>query len=233
MTPPRNLVSVIVPVFNGERHLTECLRSAVDQSLPPFEVIVVDDGSTDRSAEIAESFGGPVRCIRQANTGVAGARNRALAEAKGEFIGFLDHDDLWPREKLARQVEALVASPEVGIVSGRTRVLGGAIPGRDRPAEDEQELPEVVQLGCRLIRRSVFEQIGPFDETVGTADDLEWVARARDLGVPSLHQDTVALLYRWHDENMSHDLDGLGSDAVDALKRTLDRRRGRSGSRGD
>jgi glycosyltransferase involved in cell wall biosynthesis len=233
MTAPQALVSAIVPVFNGERYLEECLRSAVDQSLPPFEVIVVDDGSTDGSAEIAESFGGPVRCIRQANKGVAGARNQGLSAATGEFVGFIDHDDLWPQGKLESQVAALRARPDLGIVSGRIRVFGGAIPGRDWSATGDRDSAEAIQLGSRLIRRSVFEEIGPLDESVGTADDLEWLTRARDLGVRIESQDIVTLLYRWHEENISHDIDGLGSAAVDALKISMDRRRGRSGSERD
>jgi glycosyltransferase involved in cell wall biosynthesis len=227
MTQPRARVSAIVPVFNGERYLEEGLRSVVEQSLPPFEVIVVDDGSTDRSPEIAERFGGPVRCIRQANAGVAGARNRGLSEAKGEFVGFLDQDDLWPEGKLESQVATLRARPDLGIVSGRIRVFGGAIPGRDWSATGDRELTEALNLGCSLIRRSVFEEIGALDERVGTADDIEWFVRARDLGVPREHQDVVTLLYRWHGENTSSNIEGPGSDALDALKVAIDRRRGR------
>jgi glycosyltransferase involved in cell wall biosynthesis len=226
MTSPAK-VSVIIPAFNGERYLEEALRSAVDQSLPPSEVIVVDDGSTDASAEIAESFGDPVRCIRQSNTGVAGARNRGLSVAAGEFIAFLDHDDLWPREKLEVQVEALCANPDVGIVSGRMRVIGGALPGRHWLAPGSREAPAGAHLTATLIRRSVFDQIGLLDENIGNAaDDIEWLIRARDLGVRRLDLDVVTLLYRWHDENTSHDIDAAASGQLAAVKLSLDRRRG-------
>ena len=202
MTRQGARVSAIVPVFNGERYLEEALRSAVEQCLPPIEVIVVDDGSTDASVEIAEGIGDPVRCIRQANIGVAGARNRALSVATGEFIAFLDHDDVWPREKLEVQVAAMRSNPGVGIVSGRMRVFGGALPGRPWSAQGRREAPAGAYFSAALIRRSVFDRIGSLDEDIGhAADDLEWFVRARDLGVRRLTLDAVTLLYRWHGDN--------------------------------
>jgi len=227
MTTPTASISVIVPVFNGERFLEEGLRSALDQSLPPSEVIVVDDGSTDASAEIAESFGDPVRCTRQENAGVAAARNRGLSVATGEFIAFQDHDDLWPPEKLEVQVAALRANPEVGIVSGRMRVIGGALPGRPWLAEGRREPPAGAHLTAALIRRSVFDRIGFLDETVGhAADDVEFFVRARDLGVRQLTLDAVTLLYRWHGDNTSTDIDSMAAGQLEAVKLSLDRRRG-------
>jgi glycosyltransferase involved in cell wall biosynthesis len=189
-------VSAIVPVFNGERYLDEALRSALDQTLPPSEVIVVDDGSTDRSGEIAESFGDPVRCIRQENLGVARARNRGLSVATGEFIAFLDHDDLWPPTKLEVQVAALRANPDVGIVTGHIRYIAGALPGRPGTGQGTRETPGTGYLQATLIRRSVFDRIGPLSEDVGgAADDLEWNMRARDLGIRRLLLDDVTALY--------------------------------------
>jgi glycosyltransferase involved in cell wall biosynthesis len=229
MTKSETTVSVILPAFNGERYLEEALCSAVEQSLPPFEVIVVDDGSTDASSEIAEGFGAPVRCIRQTNTGVAGARNRGLSAATGEFIAFLDHDDVWPREKLEIQVGALRSNPDVDIVSGRMRVFGGALPGRPWSAQGSREAPAGAYLPAALIRRSVFDRIGFLDESIGhAADDLEWFVRARDLGVRRLTLNVVTLLYRWHGGNTSTDIDSAAAGQLEAVKLSLDRRRGRT-----
>jgi glycosyltransferase involved in cell wall biosynthesis len=229
MTTPAPQVSVIVPVFNGERFLEESLRSALDQTLPPSEVIVVDDGSTDASVEVAERFGHPVRCIRQANTGVAGARNRGLSVATGEFIAFLDHDDLWPDDKLELQVEALRAHPDVGIVSGHVRYFGGALPGRPWTVQGSREAPAYGYLQAALIRRSVFDRIGVLSEEVGgAADDLEWMMRARDLRIRRLTLDDVTLLYRWHGDNTSTDIEAAAAGQLEAVKRSLDRRRGRT-----
>jgi glycosyltransferase involved in cell wall biosynthesis len=222
-------VSVIVPTFNGERFLEEALRSALAQTLPPLEVIVVDDGSTDASAEIAEAFGEPVRCIRQENAGVAAARNHGLSVARGEFIAFLDHDDLWPADKLELQVAALRDDSAADIVTGRMRVLGGSVPGRAWSVEDEREAPGGAHLPAALIRRSAFDRIGALDESVGGAsDDLDWVVRARDLGLRTLTLDAVTLLYRWHGGNASTDVDSAAEGQLAAVKASLDRRRGRA-----
>ncbi|HEY1238375.1 MAG TPA: glycosyltransferase family A protein [Solirubrobacterales bacterium] len=229
-TAPHAEVSVILPAFNGERYLEKTLRSAVGQSLPPLEVIVVDDGSSDSSGEIAESFGDPVRCLRQANAGVAAARNRGLSEARGEFIAFLDHDDLWPTDKLELQVSALRSNPDVDIVTGRMRVLGGAVPGRPWSVEEGREAPAGAHLPAALIRRSAFDRIGVLDESVGgAADDLEWIMRARDRGVRTLEVDAVTLIYRWHGENASTDIDAAAGGQLAALKLSLDRRRAEDG----
>jgi glycosyltransferase involved in cell wall biosynthesis len=220
---------VIVPTFNGERYLEQALRSALNQTLPPFEVIVVDDGSTDGSPEIAESFGHPVRCIRQTNMGVARARNRGLSVATGEFIAFLDHDDLWPRTKLEVQVAALHANPDVGIVSGHVRYFEGALPGRPWTKQGSGEVPGTGYLQAAVIRRSVFDRIGPLSEEVGgAADDLEWMMRARDLRVRRLMLDDVTLLYRWHGDNTTADINTSAAGQLEAVKRSLDRRRGRT-----
>ena len=107
-------VSVIMPVYNDASFLREAVDSALEQTHPPLEVIVVDDGSTDNSASIAESYGSPVRVIRQENQGAARARNRAIEVAQGDWLAFLDSDDLWKPEKLRKQLAAV--EPDVVLV---------------------------------------------------------------------------------------------------------------------
>jgi len=115
-------VSVVIPCYNAARFLHETLASALQQTHPPLEVIVVDDGSTDDSAAIAESFGPPVRIIRQKNQGESIARNRGIDAAQGDWIAFLDADDLWKPTKLERQLE--VITPEVMCVHTNYFVFG-------------------------------------------------------------------------------------------------------------
>src|SRR3954451_23570366 len=104
------LVSVIIPVHNGAKYLRAALESVFAQTYSPFEVIVVDDGSVDESGVIAQSFN-DVRYIHQANQGVAAARNNGIGAARGEFLAFLDQDDLWTTEKLKLQMGYLMKDP--------------------------------------------------------------------------------------------------------------------------
>lgn len=110
---PNSDVTVVIPCYNAAPFVRETLESAVNQTHPPLEVIVVDDGSTDNSAAIGESFGPPVRVIRQHNQGESVARNRGMDEARGDWIGFLDADDIWKPEKLERQIKAAQGSDAV------------------------------------------------------------------------------------------------------------------------
>ena len=111
-------VSAIIPVFNGERYLAHALESILAQTYRPLEILVVDDGSTDRSAEVAHRFGPAIRYIYQANAGAGAARNRGIALSTGDFVAFLDQDDLWAPDKLACQMDVLRADAPVGMVFG-------------------------------------------------------------------------------------------------------------------
>ena len=110
-----SLISCIVPVYNGERYLKEALDSILTQSYRPLEIIVVDDGSTDGTAEVVAGYGERVRYVWQSNAGPWIARNLGLSATQGEFISFLDADDLWHAEKLARQMARFEARPELDL----------------------------------------------------------------------------------------------------------------------
>ena len=108
-------VSCVIPAYNAERYIDRALASVIEQSRPPEEIIVVDDGSTDGTADVLASYGSRLRVVRQANAGPAAARNRGIEMAAGELICFQDADDEWDRDKLAKQLALLDASPNVGI----------------------------------------------------------------------------------------------------------------------
>ena len=111
-------VSVIIPTYNRGSNIERTLDSVLAQTLAPSEILVVDDGSTDGTADWIEAhYGEKVRVIRQQNQGVAAARNRGLKEAKGEYVAFLDHDDIWLPQKLEKQLEVALAHPQVALVS--------------------------------------------------------------------------------------------------------------------
>src|SRR5580704_8461828 len=108
-------ISCIVPVYNGARFLAEALESILAQTLPPTEIIVVDDGSTDATREVARAYTRHVFYVRQPHAGPASARNCGVGLATGDFLSFLDADDLWHAEKLERQMHALEANPAAGL----------------------------------------------------------------------------------------------------------------------
>jgi len=217
-------ISVIVPVFNGERYLAEALNSILGQTRPPEEVIVVDDGSTDHTAEVAGRF--PVRYLSQANQGAAAARNTGAQAATGDLLAFLDHDDLWVADKLARQLAVLAAQPELDMVFGHVeQFFCPSLP----PAEQARyRLPPPMPgytSSARLIRRTAFEKVGPYAIVNRLGEDLEWHARAVDAGLRFRMLEEVVYRRRIHASNMGITRGGDRSDYAHMLKQILDRRR--------
>jgi len=203
MTLP--LVSVVLPVFDGERFLEAAIESVLAQDYEPFEVIVVDDGSTDGSGDIARSHPG-VRVLEQENRGDAAARNAGVRAARGEILAFCDHDDLLPPDKLAVQVGHLLSNPSVGCVLGRMRTSlePGVEPppwlGRDRWFGEVGGIPAMSMVTwTRVMRR-----VGEFDPRLPSGSDLDWLIRARARGVEISFLPQVVLYRRIHQANMTH-----------------------------
>jgi glycosyltransferase involved in cell wall biosynthesis len=218
-------VSVIVPVYNGQAYLAEALDSALAQSYRSFEVVVVDDGSTDASAAIARMYSyrsdGRVRLVSQANAGLPGARNSAMAAARGEFFALLDADDVWMPNHLAHAVAALDADPAVGLVHANIeridavgRSLG--VPLRFWRLQDDAYTAialrhEHVSCPTAVFRRSCIDAIGGFDARftgLGCEDRDLWLRIAEDWKVRYL--DSVAARYRVHGSNMSGNREKMG-----------------------
>ena len=174
MSEEQPLVSVIIPVYNGARYLRPALESVFAQTYHPFEVIVVDDGSTDDSGAIAQSFP-EVRYIQQANQGVAAARNHGIDAARGEFFAFLDQDDLWTPEKLKLQMAHLLDNPELGYTLTQQKYF--LDPGGTLPAWFRKELFASVHtgwvLGTVVVRRTAFVQVGNFFTGYSAANDSD------------------------------------------------------------
>jgi glycosyltransferase involved in cell wall biosynthesis len=222
----RRLVSVIIAVKNGGRFLEAAIRSVLAQNYEPIEIIVVDGQSEDDTAEVAKSFGA-VRYIYQPGDGVAQAYNIGVEASKGEFIGFLSHDDLWAIDKLSTQVGYLTAYPEVQYVAARVKFV--LEPGSRVPPGFRKELLEGDHVGrimeTLVARRSLFATLGPFDEQLVTAEDVDWFARAQDYRIPTAVIPKVLLYKRIHDANLSLNTLTNNRNLLYALKRSLDRKR--------
>ncbi|MGH9908612.1 MAG: glycosyltransferase family 2 protein [Pyrinomonadaceae bacterium] len=228
------LVSVVIPVVNGEKFLRDAVESVLAQKYSPLEVIIVDDGSTDGTATIARSFPETVRYLHQTNNGPAAARNRGIKQAQGSLIAFADADDLWPAAKLELQLPDLISDPTIEIVMGRIQQvrLSGTKNGGRAGAPHGEEFGEPafsVNLGSAVIRKTLFERVGLFDETMRYSEDVDWFMRAREGGATIMTIDAVTLFYRQHEQNMTRGKSTSELNVLKTLKRSLDRRRERTG----
>jgi glycosyltransferase involved in cell wall biosynthesis len=183
------LISVIIPVYNGEAFIARAVDSALSQDFPDFEVIVINDGSTDETGPILNTYGGRIHVISQENRGQAAARNRAAAIARGQYLAFLDADDWWRKDKLNLTHHAL-ESQETAVLafSGWRQVLLDEIELSDYRYERTPSLEDMFSRrfdlapSAALMRRSAFERCGGFcEELPAWEDTLLWLL-ARELG---------------------------------------------------
>lgn len=209
-------VSVIIPTYNGEQFIAQTLESVFQQTYRDYEVIVIDDGSQDRTRQILQRYCHQIRYVEQQNQGVAAARNRGLALAQGEFIAFLDQDDVMLPQKLALQLQCfeqhLQQQPALGIVHSGWRLidaqgnrLADIKPWHDVPQLDAaswiRRMP--VLFSAMLFRRQWLEQANGLDPQFRQACDVDLVQRLVLLGCQSAWVQDITTLYRQHDHNDS------------------------------
>jgi glycosyltransferase involved in cell wall biosynthesis len=208
-------VSVVIPVYNRERFIAETVQSVLDQTFQDFELITVDDGSTDGSRRVLESFGDRITILQHPggeNRGQSAAINLGMRHARGQYIALLDSDDLWLPRKLEIQTAYLDAHPDVGLVYGN----GLAIDAEGRklydiyePGHIEGSNPHRVLLDCyflvpnnSLVRREVFERAGPFDESLRAAQDHDMAIRIAEI-TRLAYIDEQVFCYRRHPDSIS------------------------------
>jgi glycosyltransferase involved in cell wall biosynthesis len=228
MSSPEPLVSAVIPARDCERYVGEAIESALAQTHGAIEVIVVDNGSSDGTAAVARGFGDRVRLVYEGKPGLGPARNAALTAARGEYIAFLDCDDLWEPRKTEVQLAAFAGDPAPDIVLGHVRQF--ASPDLDPAKAAELRIPAEPQpglhVGAALVPRSVADAVGRWREDVQVSDSLEWFLAARRLGMRERMLPDVVTLRRVHGGNHSLQNRGRRSEWARVLKRDLDRRRG-------
>jgi glycosyltransferase involved in cell wall biosynthesis len=219
------LVTVVIPCYNQAHFLGEAIESVLSQSYRRFEVVVVDDGSTDETSEVASRYEG-VRLIRQENRGLPGARNTGIRHSGGEFLVFLDADDRLLPGALEAGLGCFEAHPECALVAGYCNIIradGSFL--NELKHEPSDEDPYVAMLekchiappASAMYRRSVFEAVGDFDVTLSASEDYELYLRiARQF--PIGRYDEAVVEYRMHSENMIRDSGNMLSRTIAVLR---------------
>lgn len=229
------LITVVIGVYNGARYLAEAIDSVVAQTHERLELIVVDDGSTDESGAIAAGYGPPVRAIRQENGGMAAARNRAIPEAQGNYLAFLDADDRFPPDKLTRQLAVFAADSTLDVVYGHvSEFLSPDLDAEARallrtPTHDAPwPTPNLM-----LVKLESFLRVGAFSTSLKVGIGVDWYARANELGLRSAVPPIVVLERRLHADNNGIRQRQSKPQYLHVLKAALDRRRLEPGGTAD
>lgn len=211
----RPKVSVIIPVYNRENLIRRAIDSVLRQSYRDYEIVVVDDGSTDSTPRELDSYGGQIKVIRQANRGPYAARNAGIKSSEGEYIAFLDSDDEWFPERLAKQVPLLDAGPELGLVYGNGELIDDANAARRRVFFEHGNKPKrgrvfaeliecnFVPQSSVLLRRECLNEVGLFWELPLSADYHKWLQIA--LRYPVDYVEDIVFRYHLHGGNIIHD----------------------------
>jgi glycosyltransferase involved in cell wall biosynthesis len=222
-----SLISVIIPVYNCDRYLGEAIQSVLDQTYQPLEIIIIDDGSTDRSADVAKSFSPTVQYYFQPNGGLGHARNAGIKLATGNFFAFLDADDLWVENKLSHQIAAFDNDPTLDVIFGLVKQF--ISPELDENIQDKIHCPPELMpgyiAGTMLIKREAFFRVGLFNTHLKLGEFIDWYIKVTEQGLKSSILPEVLLKRRIHDANMGISERKSRTDYVRILKASLDRRR--------
>ncbi len=228
-------VSVITPAFNVEGFVGACIASVLQQSFDDFELLLVNDGSTDGTAQVIEAYAAlddRVRVIRTRNGGVSRARNLALAEARGALFAFIDADDLWDPAFLGEQIRLLDRHPEADVVTGNAVNAGSSRDGRPvrawPAAVRELSLLDMIThedavFIMSVLRRRVYEAIGGFDEGLHHGEDWDFWLRAAVAGHRFIANPAPLGRYRRRDDSASANERAMLAGAIEVLGRTADR----------
>ena len=221
-------ISVVIPVYNGARYLSECIESVCGQTTPATEIIVVDDGSEDETPKVARHWGDRVRYQRISRGGPARARNHGVRLVATDVLAFIDSDDIWLSSKLELQMAALSREDGPTMVFGHVQqfVSSDLMPEEALALKFNPAPLPGPTASTLVIRKSDFDRVGPFDESLATGEFIEWSSRASDLGIKTLLVPDVVCRRRLHRNNMGRGGAAIhGAGYLRMLKQVLDRRR--------
>lgn len=232
-----SLISVIIPVYNGERTIEQTVKSVLNQTFPDFELIVINDGSADSTLDILARFHDPrIKVFSFPNSGLSASRNRGIDHASGEFVSFIDADDLWTSDKLEAQLKSLRENPEATVSYSWTDFIddsGNKLGFGIHQTINGYVFPNLLTFffigsgSNALIRKKVFDDVGRFDETLTSAEDLDMflrlATRYQFSAVP-----VPQILYRITDNSMSRNVIRQEKETVKVIDRAFGSEPGKS-----
>ncbi len=223
-----NTISVIVPVYNAQKHVAEAIQSIQRQTYRVDEIIAVDDGSTDDSAEVLAAFP-EVKCFRQANQGAGAARNQGVRLASGSWLAFLDADDVWSVDKIEKQAAVLNSDACIDAVFGHARqtLFNGKL--NDGSLDSWGQILPAHLPSAMMIRRTSFERTGEFATDLVLSEAVDWFCRAVDAGLSWRMLSDVVYLRRIHDNNLGLRERANRHEYLRVVRQSLHRRRGNGG----
>jgi glycosyltransferase involved in cell wall biosynthesis len=236
MTSPNNspVATCIIAVCNGEAYLHEAIDSLLAQSYPHVEIVVVDDGSTDGTPEVIARYGNRIRSLRQENLGVSTARNRGVAISTGQYLCFLDADDIYEPRKMALQAAALEGDPSLDLCDCFSSFFWTPeMPIEQREKDLRHDDPFwqnslAAHISSWFFRRALWDRVGGFAPQLRYAEDQDWLSRARDLPIRRHTLPDVLSFRRMHTSNVTLRHRAVqDSDMADMLKSHLLRVRAR------
>jgi glycosyltransferase involved in cell wall biosynthesis len=221
------LVSVIITVYNGASYLEEAIESVLSQTYRPLELIVLDDGSTDGSGEVAQRFDARVTYIRQENAGIGAARNNAVSAAAGSYFSFLDADDRFASDKVALQMAVLDDDPNIDMVFGHITEFVSPDLDEDSRRLLREPVHDVAwrMTNLMLIRRESFERVGLFSAEIQVGIGVDWYARAMECGLKEFVLPSIVLERRLHASNNGIRQRDVRRQYLHVLKASVERRR--------
>ncbi|MBX7174811.1 MAG: glycosyltransferase family 2 protein [Pyrinomonadaceae bacterium] len=221
------MISVLIPVYNSENYIAEAIESVLRQTYQDFEIIVVDDGSTDNTRQVIESFGEKVQYHYQKNYGAGVARNKCIALSRGDFLAFLDADDVWSKNKLELQMQEFEADNSLEAVFGMVE----NVKQKDWEQRVFQTNAPVENLfkgftqTTMLIKRESFLRVGMFPEENTIGEFVDWLLRAKEANLQMKLLPELFLWRRIHDSNLGIKHRSKVNDYIKIIKKSIDRRR--------
>lgn len=223
-------ISVVIPIYNGEKTIKETIISVLNQTFADFELIIINDGSDDATLEIVQNIKDPrIQVFSYANAGLSASRNRGVAKAKGEFISFIDADDLWTPNKLELQLKALQDHPQAAVAyswtdwidqSGQFLRAGGHITVNGN-AYEKLLIRDFIESGSNtLIRKQALDEVGGFDPSVTPPEDWDmWLRLAEKYEFITVEEPQV--LYRISPNSASFDVEKMEAGSLKVIERVF------------